>query len=161
VEVSGAREQGLLGIAFSRDGSKLYANYTDPDGDSHVAEWTMRGDAPIPGSRRQLLFQKQPFDNHNGGEVAIGPDNMLYIGFGDGGSGGDPFGNAQNLSTWLGKILRIDPRPHGRAPYGIPKGNPFAGQVGRRAEIWMYGLRNPWRFSFDRLTNDQWIGDVG
>jgi glucose/arabinose dehydrogenase len=102
VDVSHGSEQGLLGITFSSDGTKMYGDYTDPNGDSHVAEWTMEGDAPKPGTRRQLLFQKQPFANHNGGQVTIGPDNMLYIAFGDGGSGGDPQGNGQNLGTWLG-----------------------------------------------------------
>jgi glucose/arabinose dehydrogenase len=139
----------------------MYGDYTDPNGDSHVAEWTMQGDAPKPGTRRQLLFQKQPYANHNGGQVMIGPDNMLYVAFGDGGSAGDPQGNGQNLGTWLGKILRIDPRPHGTSPYGVPGSNPFVGQIGRRAEIWMYGLRNPWRSSFDRARHDMWIGDVG
>jgi glucose/arabinose dehydrogenase len=93
--------------------------------------------------------------------VIIGPDGMLYIGFGDGGSAGDPNGNAQNLGTWLGKILRIDPRPRAGAPYTVPADNPFVGRAGARPEIWMYGLRNPWRFTFDRQTGDVWIGDVG
>ena len=101
------------------------------------------------------------FPNHNGGEVIFGPDGDLYIGVGDGGSGGDPNGNGQNTNVLLGKILRIDPTPSAGLPYTIPADNPFAGQAGKRGEIWMYGLRNPWRFSFDRTTGEMWIGDVG
>jgi glucose/arabinose dehydrogenase len=157
--VSTGGEQGLLGLAFSRDGTKMYVNYTDPAGDSHVVEYTMSGTTAV--SPRQLLFQDQPYANHNGGQVTIGADNMLYIGFGDGGSGGDPQGNGQNLNTWLGKILRIDPRPRSGHAYRIPLGNPFPHTAGVRPEIWMYGLRNPWRFSLDRATADIWIGDVG
>ena len=159
--VSHGSEQGLLGLAFSHDGTKMYVDFTDVNGDTHVVEWTMAGDHPDLTKRRQLLFQKQPFPNHNGGEVMIGPDNMLYIGFGDGGGAGDPSGNGQKLSTLLGKILRIDPRPNGTAPYTIPPNNPFLHTAGARPEIWMYGLRNPWRFSIDRVTRDTWIGDVG
>jgi glucose/arabinose dehydrogenase len=159
IAVSHGNEQGLLGLAFSADGTKLYVDYTDPAGDSHVDEFTMHGD--VASNRRQLLIQDQPFANHNGGEVLVGPDGMLYIGFGDGGSAGDPNGNAQNLGTWLGKILRINPRRSGSAPYTVPADNPFVGRRGARAEIWMYGLRNPWRFTFDRATGDMWIGDVG
>ena len=110
---------------------------------------------------RQLIFQDQPFANHNGGQVTLAADNMLYIGLGDGGSGGDPQGNAQNRNTFLGKILRIDPRPLNGSPYRIPADNPFRGQAGVKQAIWMYGLRNPWRFSLDRATVDIWIGDVG
>jgi glucose/arabinose dehydrogenase len=112
-------------------------------------------------SRRNVLFVQQPFSNHNGGNLAFGPDGHLYIGLGDGGSAGDPFGNGQSISTPLGKMLRISPRPSGGEPYGIPRDNPFAGREGARPEIWAYGLRNPWRFSFDRETGDLWIGDVG
>lgn len=161
LNVSRGTEQGLLGITFSRDGTKLYADYTDINGDTHVVEWTMNGSVANTATRRQLLFQKQPFANHNGGEVMIGYDNMLYIGLGDGGGAGDPSGNGQKLSTWLGKILRIDPRPSFVGPYRIPADNPFLGQVGKKPEIWMYGLRNPWRFSIDRLSHNMWIGDVG
>ena len=112
-------------------------------------------------SRRELLFVKQPYPNHNGGQLAFGPDGDLYIGLGDGGSEGDPHDNGQSLRTLLGKILRISPRPAGGKPYGIPPGNPFAGRGDAQPEIWAYGLRNPWRFSFDPATGDLWIADVG
>jgi glucose/arabinose dehydrogenase len=161
LSVSHGNEQGLLGLVFSLDGTKLYVDYTDPKGDSHVDEYTMRGDVAVPSTRREMLFQRQPFPNHNGGEVAIGPDGMLYTGFGDGGGGGDPSGNGQNLKTWLGKILRVDPTASGPSPYTVPADNPFVSKAGARPEIWMFGLRNPWRFSFDRANGDVWIGDVG
>jgi glucose/arabinose dehydrogenase len=161
VAVSHANEQGLLGLAFSPDGTKLYVDYTDPVGDTRVVEYTMRGDVADAASARQILFQKQPFSNHNGGQVLIGPDGMLYITLGDGGSEGDPSGNGQKLSTLLAKILRIDPQATATAPYSVPADNPFVDRAGARTETWMYGLRNPWRFSFDRATNDVWIGDVG
>jgi glucose/arabinose dehydrogenase len=112
-------------------------------------------------TRRQLMFIDQPFANHNGGKIFMGTDNLLYLAFGDGGGAGDPNGKGQNLNSRLGKILRIDPRPLGTAPYRIPPGNPFVGQAPKRPEIWMYGLRNPWQFSIDRGTGDMWIGDVG
>jgi glucose/arabinose dehydrogenase len=103
----------------------------------------------------------QPYSNHNGGNLVFGPDNLLYIGLGDGGSAGDPSGNAQNLNVLLGKMLRINPRPSGNAQYSVPSTNPFVNRAGARPEVWMYGLRNPWRYSFDRATGDMWIGDVG
>jgi glucose/arabinose dehydrogenase len=161
VAVSHGNEQGLLGLVFSLDGSHLYIDYTDPSGDTHVDEYAMRGDVADSSSRRQVLFQRQPFSKHNGGEVTFGPDGMLYIGLGDGGSEGDPQGNGQNLRTWLGKILRINPTPSAGRSYTVPPDNPLVGRAGARPEIWMYGLRNPWRFSFDRATHDVWIGDVG
>ncbi|GIU86801.1 MAG: hypothetical protein KatS3mg009_1316 [Acidimicrobiia bacterium] len=161
IAVSDGNEQGLLGLTFSPDGGELYVHYTDPDGDSHVDGYTMAGDAPDPASRRELLFVPQPFPNHNGGQVTFGPDGMLYVTLGDGGAAGDPQQNAQDLSTLLGKILRIHPEPVAGAPYTVPGDNPFVGREGVRTEIWMYGLRNPWRFSFDRATGDVWIGDVG
>jgi glucose/arabinose dehydrogenase len=108
-----------------------------------------------------VLVVDQPFANHNGGDLAFGPDGFLYIGLGDGGGAGDPFGNGQSLQTLLGKMLRIDPRRSGGAPYTVPPSNPFVGDPGARPEIWAYGLRNPWRFSFDRATGDLWIADVG
>jgi glucose/arabinose dehydrogenase len=160
-QVTAGGEQGLLGIAFSPDGERLYVNYTDLDGHTRVVEYTMRGRRADPSTRRQLLFVEQPFSNHNGGQLAVGPDGFLYIGLGDGGAGGDPFGNGQSLETLLGKVLRIDPRPGGGKPYRIPPDNPFVGKDNARPEIWAYGLRNPWRFSFDRETGDLWIGDVG
>jgi Glucose/sorbosone dehydrogenases len=160
-QVSGGNEQGLLGLTFSPDGTHLYIDFTDPTGDTHVQEFAMKGDVADVASRRELLFQKQPFANHNGGEVLTGPDGMLYIGLGDGGSAGDPMNNGQNKSVLLGKILRIDPHANAKGPYGAPSDNPFAATVGNRPEIWQWGLRNPWRFSFDRATHDLWIGDVG
>jgi glucose/arabinose dehydrogenase len=161
VAVSRGNEQGLLGLTFSPDGARLYVNYTDPGGDTHVEEYVMRGDVADTATRRQLIFVDDPFPNHNGGEVIFGPDNMLYIGLGDGGSANDPRNNGQNLGTLFAKIMRIDPRPSASAPYTIPPDNPFAGRAGARGETWMWGLRNPWRFSFDRATRDLWIGDVG
>ena len=154
-------EQGLLGLAFSPDGRYLYVDFTDRNGDTHVTEFAMRGPRADPASERLVLQVDQPFANHNGGQLAFGPDRRLYIALGDGGSGGDPYGNGQSLGTLLGKILRIDPRPAGGHPYRIPAGNPFTGHPGARPEIWDYGLRNPWRFSFDPATGDLWIGDVG
>jgi glucose/arabinose dehydrogenase len=155
-------EQGLLGMAFSPDGKFLYLDYTDVKGDSHVDEYTVAADGSVdPSTRRQVLFQSQPYPNHNGGSLVFGPDGYLYIGFGDGGSEGDPQRRGLDLSTWLGKLLRIDPRPNGDQPYTVPADNPFVGRSGVKPEIWAYGLRNPWRFSFDSATGDLWIGDVG
>jgi glucose/arabinose dehydrogenase len=165
-DVRSGGEQGLLGLAFSSDGTKLYVNYTNSNGDTSVDEYTMRGDTADPGSRRELLVIEGLQPNHNGGEVSFGPDGSLYIGTGDGGGAGDsgsghaPGGNGQSLDTLLGKILRIDPTPSGGRQYRIPSGNPFA-SGGGQPEIWAYGLRNPWRFSWDRETNDMWIADVG
>lgn len=160
-EVSTGSEQGLLGLEFTTDGAFLYADYTDVEGDTRIVEWSMQGAQPDPASRRDVLEVDQPFENHNGGAVEFGPDGFLYISLGDGGSGGDPEGNGQNLGTLLGKILRIHPRPTEGAPYAVPSSNPFLGRSGARGEIWAYGLRNPWRMSFDRVTGDLWIGDVG
>lgn len=159
--VSSGSEQGLLGMAFSADGDFLYVNYTDGNGDTNVVEYRMNGNRAEAGSARRLLLIDQPFSNHNGGNVVFGPDGYLYIGMGDGGSQGDPNGNGQNLGVLLAKMLRIDPRPAGGKPYGIPPDNPFVGRAGARPEIWAYGLRNPWRYEFDRETGDLWIGDVG
>jgi glucose/arabinose dehydrogenase len=160
-EVTSGGEQGLLGLAFSPDGRYLYLAYTDRDGDHQISEFTMDGQRADRDSERSLLHFDDPFANHNGGQLAFGPDRRLYIAFGDGGSGGDPLGNGQSLGTLFGKILRIDPRPAGGRPYGIPSDNPFVDRDGARPEIWDYGLRNPWRFSFDAATGDLWIGDVG
>jgi glucose/arabinose dehydrogenase len=123
-----------------------------------VARYHATGDTADPNSAVTILTQRQPFPNHNGGMMAFGPEGYLYIALGDGGSGGDPQGNGQKLDTWLGKILRID--VSGDA-YTVPDSNPFVGQSGAQPEIWAYGLRNPWRFSFDRATGDLYMGEVG
>ena len=155
-------ERGLLGFAFSPDGAQLYASYTNNDGNSVIDEYQMAGDGTADGdTRRQVLSQRQPYANHNGGDVVFGPDGMLYFGLGDGGSANDPQRNSLKLSTWLGKLLRIDPRATDGAAYAVPADNPFLDTDGARAEIWAYGLRNPWRFTFDAATGDLWIGDVG
>lgn len=160
-EVSSGFEQGLLGLAFSPEGRRLYVDYTDRAGDTRVVEFDVSSGRADPASRRELLFVEQPYANHNGGQLGFGPDGHLYVALGDGGSGGDPANNAQNPGVLLGKILRLDPRPGGGRPYSIPTDNPFASDPGARPEVWALGLRNPWRFSFDRATGDFWIGDVG
>ena len=167
-QVSSSSEQGLLSIALHPDfktNGAFFIDYTDVDGNSQIERWTVSKDNPDvadPSSAETILSQDQPFPNHNGGLLMFGPDGYLYIGFGDGGSGGDPHGNGQNLDTLLGKILRIDvDHTDADLPYAIPKDNPFVGQEGARGEIWAYGLRNPWRFSFDRETGDLYIADVG
>ncbi|HVE91365.1 MAG TPA: PQQ-dependent sugar dehydrogenase [Actinomycetota bacterium] len=160
-EVSTGFEQGLLGLAISPDRRYLYVNFTNRDGDTRIREYAMAGGRADPGSARDVLAIDQPFANHNGGHLAFGPDGKLWIGLGDGGSSGDPAGNAQSLDTLLGKMLRINPRPSGGRDYGIPSDNPFVGKSGARGEIWAYGLRNPWRYSFDRSTGDLYIADVG
>jgi glucose/arabinose dehydrogenase len=167
--VSCCGERGLLGLAFPPDfnpaGGTFYIDYTDVNGDTVVAAVSVDdGDQDLAdrASLRPILHVGQPFANHNGGGLAFGPDGELYIGMGDGGSGGDPQGNGQRLDTLLGKLLRIDVGGDAAGrPYGIPTDNPFTSDAGRRPEIWAYGLRNPWRFSFDRETGDLWIGDVG
>ena len=162
VETTTNGERGLLGLVFSPEGDRLYVSYTNLEGDSRLDEYTMgEGAADIDlDSRRNLLAVGQPFANHNGGHVVFGPDGLLYYGLGDGGGSGDPENNAQDLTTLLGSVLRIDPRAQGDAPYAIPTGNPFVGGEGR-GEIFLYGVRNPWRFSFDRATADLWLADVG
>ncbi|HEV8359896.1 MAG TPA: PQQ-dependent sugar dehydrogenase [Candidatus Thermoplasmatota archaeon] len=154
-------EQGLLGLgldpAFAENG-RAVVHYTDARGDTVVARYTLRDGAFDPASAVTVLTQDQPYANHNGGEALFGPDGKLYIGLGDGGSGNDPHNNGQRTDTLLGKLLRLDVRDDGTA--AIPADNPFAAGGGK-AEIWDYGLRNPWRFSFDRATGDLWIADVG
>jgi glucose/arabinose dehydrogenase len=162
----GYTERGLLGLAFHPDyaeNGRFFINYTDGNGNTVVAEYQVSADDPNvadANSARTIFTAQQPYSNHNGGHLAFGPDGFLYIGFGDGGSQGDPQNNAQNMASPLGKILRIDVDAEG-APYAVPEDNPFVGAEGALPEIWALGLRNPWRFSFDRETGDLWIGDVG
>lgn len=152
-------ERGLLGIAFDKGFAHFYISFTNLEGTSTVDEFAVRDGKIQPDTRRTVLTQTQPYSNHNGGDITFGPDGYLYIAFGDGGAGGDPHGNGQNLDTLLGKLLRID--PNGAKPYAIPPDNPFVGDPNAKDEIWAYGLRNPWRFSFDAGTGDLLIGDVG
>jgi len=164
---SQGNEQGLLGLAFHPQYAQngfFYVNYTDKNGDTVIARFQVSANNPdqaAPASEARLLTVDQPFANHNGGAVVFGLDGHLYLGLGDGGSAGDPQGNAQSLDTLLGKILRIDVNqgPSGQS-YAVPADNPFA-FGGGRPEIWAYGLRNPWRFAFDRVTGDLYIADVG
>jgi glucose/arabinose dehydrogenase len=165
--VSTGGEQGLLSVAFppsfatdALTEKHFYVDYTDVSGDTVVARYFLESeDVADEGSAEVVLAVEQPFSNHNGGLLVFGPDDLLYVGFGDGGSGGDPQNNAQRKGRLLGKILRIDVES-GETPYGIPSDNPFVGVRGAD-EIWALGLRNPWRFSFDRDTGDLYIGDVG
>jgi glucose/arabinose dehydrogenase len=160
--VSSGNERGLLGLAFSRNGTKMYVDFTDTAGDIRIVEFTMNGSAANLATRRLLLvIPHQTYANHNGGNLVMGSDNLLYISVGDGGGAGDPLHSGQNLNTLLGKILRINPAPSATKPYTIPTTNPFVNRAGARPEIFMWGLRNPWRFSLDRANRDMWIGDVG
>ncbi|MFF5009586.1 PQQ-dependent sugar dehydrogenase [Streptomyces phaeochromogenes] len=152
-------ERGLLGIAFDKRFAHFYISFTNLEGTSTVDEFAVRHGKIRPNTRRTVITQTQPYSNHNGGDIRFGPDGYLYIALGDGGSGGDPHGNGQNLDTLLGKMLRIDPQ--GGKPYAIPRDNPFVNDPNAKDEIWAYGLRNPWRFSFDARTGDLLIGDVG
>ncbi|MBZ6088464.1 PQQ-dependent sugar dehydrogenase [Streptomyces olivaceus] len=152
-------ERGLLGLAFDPDLAHLYISFTDLEGTSTIDEFAVQDGTVQQDTRRTVLTQEQPETNHNGGDIKFGPDGYLYVAFGDGGGGGDPDGNGQKLDTLLGKLLRIDPQ--GGDPYAIPEDNPFAGDPDARGEIWSYGLRNPWRFSFDAGSGDLLIGDVG
>ena len=164
-KVSTGSEQGLLGLAFHPGYStnRLFVvNYTNPAGDTRVAVYrtsTTDPDLADPASEQVALAVAQPFTNHNGGMVAFGPDGKLYLGMGDGGSGGDPQGNGQKRSTVLGKLVRLTVSPAGQA--SVPSDNPFIADAGTRPEIWSVGVRNPWRFSFDRASGDLYIGDVG
>jgi glucose/arabinose dehydrogenase len=153
-------ERGLLGLDFDDTGDRLYVSYTDNSGNSRLDAYQMDGNRADATSRRNLLEVAQPYSNHNGGNVVTGPDGLLYYGLGDGGAADDPHDNGQDLSTLLGALLRIDP-DGGDGPYAVPDDNPFVGDDDARSEIWVYGLRNPWRFSFDRDTDDLWIADVG
>ena len=155
---SGGNEQGLLGLAFHPNypqNGRFFVNYTNKSGDTEIVRFQASSDPNVadPNSGVKLLGVDQPFPNHNGGGLAFGPDGYLYAGLGDGGAAGDPFGNGQNTTTLLGKILRLD--VDSAEPYAIPADNPFG------SEIYHYGLRNPWRFSFDKLTGELYIGDVG
>ncbi len=161
-DIRSGGERGLLGLAFSLDGTHAYVDYTNGDGDTEITEYAVgNGGVFDPASKRVLLTIDQPYSNHNGGQVRVGPDGYLYVGMGDGGDAGDPQRHALNVGSLLGKMLRIDPSPVGDSPYSIPPDNPFIGVGGARTEIWSVGLRNPWRFSFDLATNDLWIADVG
>ena len=163
-------EQGLLGLAFAPDFSRsghFFVNYTDKNGDTVIARFSTSGDGETadPASEFRILALDQPAANHNGGMLAFGPDGYLWIGAGDGGAANDRFGNGQNPGTLLGKMLRLDVTSNPGVPYQIPAGNPWVSVDwnGRdaRDEVWAVGLRNPWRYSFDRATGDLWIADVG
>ncbi len=163
--VTSGGEMGLLSVAFhpqyARNG-RFFVNYT-ANGENLrtvIAEYRVSSDPNVAeATERVLLRISQPFRNHNGGLNLFGPDGMLYIGMGDGGSGGDPMNNGQRLDTLLGKLLRLN--VDADSPYGVPRDNPFVGRSGARGEIWAYGLRNPWRFSFDRATGRLFLADVG
>jgi glucose/arabinose dehydrogenase len=162
----GPGERGLLGLTFNPSGTKLYVHYTNLDGNTRVVEYAMSaggtGNSVVLASRRVVLKVHQPFANHNGGELTFGPDRRLYLALGDGGDGGDPFNNGQNLRVLLGKVLRINPAAaSGRRNFTPPASNPFFNQPPRRKAIWLYGVRNPWRISFDRDTGDLYVADVG
>ena len=162
-------EEGLLGLAFDPDyaaNGHFYVYYSaDSPRRSVVSRFTVLPDSPIaadPDSELVIMEIPQPYSNHNGGQLAFGPDGYLYVGLGDGGSRGDPMGNGQDLGTLLGTILRVDVAGASvDGGYAVPSDNPFVGVQGARPEIWAYGLRNPWRFSFDRETGALWVGDVG
>lgn len=156
-------ERGLLGAAFHPSNDLLYIYYTDDDGDSVLAEFAIETSTGIAdrSSYRQVLTVDQPHNNHNGGELTFGPDGFLYLGLGDGGRANDPLRAALDLTSRLGKILRIDPLQSGGEPFTVPNDNPFVGVADADPTIWSLGLRNPWKFSFDPGTGDLWIADVG
>lgn len=160
--VGSGGERGLLGLAFHPNfasNGRFFVNYTNRSGDTRISEFKGTATAGDAGSEKVLLGIEQPYANHNGGAIVFDKTGKLLIATGDGGSGGDPQNNGQRLSTLLGKILRID--VDAGSPYAIPSDNPFRNRSGARAEIFDYGLRNPWRISIDRQTGDLWIGDVG
>jgi glucose/arabinose dehydrogenase len=162
--VSCCGEQGLDSIVFHpryRENGIFFIDYSDHDGNTVVARYHVSSDRNVadPTSATVLMRIPHPFENHYSGEMQFGPDGYLYIGLGDGGSAGDPFNNAQNLGVLLGKIMRID--VDSASPYAIPPTNPFVNNAAARPEIWAFGLRNPWRFTFDRENGDLWIADVG
>jgi glucose/arabinose dehydrogenase len=164
-KVSGGAEQGLLGLAFDpgyATNGRFIVHYTDVSGNTTLSAYRVSATDPDqadPATETILLTVEQPFPNHNGGQILFGPDGMLYLGLGDGGSGGDPGGRGQSLADLLGDILRLD--VSSGTSYTVPPDNPFVGQTGSRPEVWSYGLRNPWRFSFDAATGDLYIADVG
>ena len=163
-QVSSPGERGLLGLAFHpryATNGFFYINYTDLSGNTRIVRYTVSANPDVanPASAKPILEVQQPYANHNGGMIAFGPDGMLYIGMGDGGSGGDPHNHGQNRLTLLGDMLRID--VDGGDPYRPAPGNPYIGRTDARPEIWASGLRNPWRFSFDRTAGMLYIGDVG
>jgi glucose/arabinose dehydrogenase len=160
--VSTGNEQGLLGITLHpnyQSNGYIFLNYTDEAGDTQIVRYQVSSDVADPTSAQTILSVDQPHSNHNAGMMAFGPDGYLYAVMGDGGSGGDPYALGQDMTSLLGKMLRID--VDNGDPYAIPQDNPFVGQESVRPEIWSYGWRNPWRFSFDRETGDMWLGDVG
>src|SRR5262245_31786244 len=166
--ITSGGERGLLSMAFAPDYAttrRFYIYYTDLSGNIRVDEVLRDASDPNiadPSTRRQVIGIPHPtYSNHNGGQLQFGPDGMLYMGTGDGGGGGDPFRTGQNLGSDRGKLIRIDPRQNGADQYRVPPNNPFVGRQGANPEIWSYGLRNPWRFSFDRLSGDLVIADVG
>ncbi|MFT5078440.1 MAG: glucose/arabinose dehydrogenase, partial [Patiriisocius sp.] len=165
--VSGGGEQGLLGLAFHPNyttNGHFFVNYTDLNGDSQISRFTVSGDPDVAdtGSELEVIDYAQPFSNHNGGSLVFGPDGLLYIGTGDGGSGGDPGNRAQDKQLLLGKMLRIDiDNPTNGNNYGIPADNPYLGDPSGLDEIWAIGLRNPFKYDFDPASNDLWIADVG
>jgi len=169
-KVSKGGEQGLLGLAFTpnfKSSGRFYINYTDVSGDTVIARYyTSRPGSDRPSFKSRVILRiSQPYSNHNGGCLQFGPDGFLYVGMGDGGSAGDPDGRAQDPGVLLGKVLRIDTGDSGNGnrptTYSIPRSNPFVGTSGYRGEIWALGVRNPWRFSFDRTAGHMWMGDVG
>jgi glucose/arabinose dehydrogenase len=160
-EVSVGGEGGLLGMALAPGGGQLYVTFTDRRHAVRLVGFALGAGGIDSASRREILTVAQPSIRHHGGGIVFGPDGLLWLGLGDGSLGGDPADAAQSLATLRGKLLRIDPSPNGGKGYRVPATNPFVGRQGARAEIWAYGLRNPWRYSFDRATGELWIGDVG